>query len=67
MATLTWIPTAVRLPKDGETVLAKSRHVFTPQRVTFHRHPAPRWQGEQHSYQFEFFDMWAVMLSEASS
>jgi hypothetical protein len=66
MAKPNWIPTAVRLPQDGQTVLAKSRHVLTPQRVTFRRHPS-RWQGDQHTYQLEFFDMWAVVVSEVSS
>jgi hypothetical protein len=56
----TWISAAARVPEDGQSVLAKGRY-DSPRRVTFRRHPTPRWDERNMSYQFERFDHWAEL------
>jgi hypothetical protein len=67
MAEPTWISTSALHPKDGQTVLAKSRYMIAPQTVTFRSHPTPRWEDKETIYGFKFFDRWALVPSDASS
>jgi hypothetical protein len=54
-----WVSTSEGLPADGQEVLAKSRFHSEIVRVTFRRHPAPRWEDANHLYSLAYFDEWA--------
>ena len=57
-----WIPTAVLLPSDGESVLVRGRYDAAPRAVVFRCHPIARWESRETVYQFEYFNQWAFML-----
>ena len=53
-----WISIATRVPKSGQTVQARARYGDGLHVVTFHAHPAPRWEHKNVAYQFEYFAWW---------
>jgi len=57
-----WIPTAVLLPSDGQSVYVKGRYNSEPQAVVFRRYPAARWENRGTVYQFEHFNQWSAIL-----
>ena len=61
MAEPNWIPTAMHLPSDGQSVLVKGRYDDEPRAVVFRRYPAARWENRGSVYRFEYFNQWAVM------
>jgi hypothetical protein len=56
-----WVPISARIPKDGQSVLVKGRHLDAPRRVIFRARPVARWEEGAIVYQFEYFTHWAVL------
>lgn len=61
-----WVSCGRILPRDGQEVLVKGRYVLTPRRVTFCKHPAPRWEEGKIAYQLEYFEQWAALPDKPS-